>query len=214
MEDDAIFLDDALKELNAAEDFRVVAKSTDFEAALRDIGRAQPDVVLCDLVLGAKDRSADLYRLKEKMPRTLVVAVTAFYEPDRIFRALLAGADGYLWKSDQERSLTQAIREVSAAGFPLSRGVAQVIRRHLAEQGGLSRRFAFELLSARHRLIVDLICEGYKNREIARRFNTTEDAIKAECKEICGRLGVPNRASAAAAFAQFVRAFTVRRPAA
>jgi DNA-binding NarL/FixJ family response regulator len=170
-------------------------------------------VVLCDLVLGGTDRGADLCRFKERAPGTLVMVMTAFEEPERIFRALLAGADGYLWKSDHERTLAQTIREVSAAGFPLSRGVAQVIRRHLAEQGALSRRFAFGLLSARHRQIVDLICEGYKNGEIAGRFNTTEDAIKAECKEICGRLGVRNRASAAAAFAQFVRAFTVRRPA-
>jgi DNA-binding NarL/FixJ family response regulator len=165
-------------------------------------------------VLGGKDRSAELYRLKEKAPGTLVMAMTAFEEPERIFRALLAGADGYLWKSDQDRSLAQAIREVSAAGFPLSKGVAQVIRRHLAEQGALARRFAFNRLSARQRRIVDLICEGNKNREIAERLGTTEDAIKAECKEVCARLGLPNRASVSAAFAQFVRAFTVRRPAA
>lgn len=158
------------------------------------------DIVLYDLVLQDIERTREIAGIKKQARGATLLVLTAFEEVDRIFRALCAGADGYLFKSDKSRPLAAALWEVMTYGTTFSPAVALTIARHFHAIGEENRKAGFALLSRREEEILHLLCQGFTNKEIQCRLNISVGAVKMHIGEICAKLEVENRTQAAVLF--------------
>ena len=90
------------------------------EEALREIPKRQPDIVLMDIQLPDISGIECTAQLKQLVPSVQIIMVTVYEDTERIFKALRAGACGYLLKRCTPEELVQAIREVRQGGAPMS----------------------------------------------------------------------------------------------
>src|SRR5712691_8756921 len=97
------------------------------EAALEHLPHDKPDVILMDINLGGMDGIECVRRLKARMPEAQVLMLTVFDDTEKIFRALAAGASGYLLKRMSPKKLLEAIAEVRAGGSPMSASIARKV---------------------------------------------------------------------------------------
>ena len=95
--------------------------------ALDHLPQDKPDVILMDINLGEMDGIECVRRLTALMPDARVLMLTVFEDSDQIFRALAAGASGYLLKRLSPKKLLEAIEEVCAGGSPMSAPIARKV---------------------------------------------------------------------------------------
>lgn len=165
------------------------------EEALSLIPRHQPDVVLMDIQLPGMSGVECVMRLKESMPQVQVIMVTVYQDPDRIFRALRAGASGYLLKRATPDMVLNAIRDVQQGGVPMSAEIARKVIGYFQTQPVASPDI--EKLSPRELEILNLIAPGYSNKEIADRLGISIESIRWHLKNIYHKLHVHSRTEAA-----------------
>jgi len=127
-----------------------------------------------------------------------VIMVTVYEDPDRIFRALRAGASGYILKRATPDQVLNAIREVLQGGVPMSAEIARKVILHFQTQTIAADEV--DKLSPREREVLDLVVHGFSNKEIADRLSITVDAIRWHLKHIYQKLHVHSRTEAALKF--------------
>src|SRR6202034_2210225 len=115
--------------LGAFPEFRCLSAYASAAEALEGLPKNPPDVVLMDINLGerAVDGIECVRALKSLLPDVLVVMLTVFEDTEKIFRALSAGASGYLLKRQRPEELLAAVREVVAGGAPMSTSIARKV---------------------------------------------------------------------------------------
>ena len=110
-----------------AGDIRCKSAYASAEEALEHLPRDKPDVILMDINLGGMDGIECMRRLKARMPEAQVLMLTVFADTEKIFRALAAGASGYLLKRMPPKKLLEAIAEVREGGSPMSASIARKV---------------------------------------------------------------------------------------
>jgi DNA-binding NarL/FixJ family response regulator len=184
--------------VNLSPDYRCVCACQTAEEALRLIPRHQPEVVLMDIQLPKMSGVECVAQLKELMPAVQVIMVTVYQDPDRIFRALRAGASGYLLKRATPEMVMSAIRDVRQGGVPMSAEVARKVLNYFQTHPVALPEV--EKLSPREREILDLIVPGFSNKEIADRLQISIESIRWHLKNIYHKLHVHSRTEAASKF--------------
>jgi DNA-binding NarL/FixJ family response regulator len=173
--------------LNSVPDFRVVAEASDGQQALDLYRTHQPDVTLLDLrlpVLGGVDV---LMRIRQQAPAARVIVLTTFDGDEDIYRALQAGARGYLLKGMRLEDLTEAIRAVQSGKTRIPAIVAE----------RLASRLHGQELTARELDVLKLIVAGKSNKEIASELTISEATVKTHINNILSKLSVSDRTQAA-----------------
>src|SRR5437879_4688913 len=107
--------------ISREEGFNCISNYPNAEAALEGLVKDRPNVVLMDINLPGMNGVECVRKLKQAMPETLVVMLTAYEDTENIFNALAAGAAGYLLKRAPRTELLEAIREVCRGGSPMTR---------------------------------------------------------------------------------------------
>jgi len=181
--------------INLASGFQCVCACATAEEALLAIPQHQPDVVLMDIQLPNMSGVECVAQLKELAPTAQVIIVTVYEDPDRIFRALRAGACGYLLKRATPEQILSAVREVHQGGVPMSGEIARKVLGYFQDQETAAAQV--ENLSTRERQVLDLVVHGFSNKEIADRLSVTIEAIRWHLKRIYQKLHVHSRTSAA-----------------
>ncbi len=198
-EDEGI-LRNALGELLAREpDLQIVASCPDGREALIEALALHPHVVLTDLRMPKMDGTDLIRQLKEKLPETAAVVLTAFDDDDTLFAALKAGALGYVLKDASLEQIVQAIHAArSGEGF-LSPGlVVRVIKEFTrVDQMARGQRKLFAQLTRREREVLELLAGGLRNKEIAARLALSEKTVRNHMSAILGKLQVNDRTEAA-----------------
>jgi DNA-binding NarL/FixJ family response regulator len=180
--------------INLSDDCRCVCACADAEEGLRVIPEHEPDVVLMDIQLPKMSGVDCVAKLKESLPATQVIMVTVYEDPDTIFRALRAGACGYVLKRASADTLLGAVREVRRGGVPMSVEIARKVIAYF--QGEATAAKEAEKLSNREREVLDLVAKGYANKEIADQLGVTTYAILWHLKNIYQKLHVHSRTQA------------------
>ena len=184
--------------VNLSSEFRCVCVCETAEEALRLLPKHQPEVVLMDIQLPNMSGVDCVARLKERLPAVQVIMVTVYQDPDRIFRALRAGASGYLLKRAAPEQVINAIRDVRQGGVPMSAEIARKVIKYFQTLPAPAPDV--EKLSPREREILDLIVPGFSNKEIADRLNISIESIRWHLKNIYQKLHVHSRTEAASKF--------------
>jgi len=182
--------------VNLSPDYRCDCVCQTAEEALELIPGYKPDVVLMDIQLPKMSGVECVARLKEVMPQVQVIMVTVYQDPDRIFRALRAGASGYLLKRAAPENVLNAIRDVQQGGVPMTAEIARKVVGYFQTQSVAAPEV--EKLSPRELEILNLIAPGFSNKEIADRLGISVESIRWHLKNIYHKLHVHSRTEAAA----------------
>jgi DNA-binding NarL/FixJ family response regulator len=182
--------------LESAADISVVGEAEDGADAVEAIGRCRPDVVLMDIRMPRLDGlgATEAIRCLAAPPR--VVVLTTFDVDDHVWRALQAGADGFLLKDTPPRDLLAAVRVVAAGDAMLSPSVTRRLITHVAAATSTRRREvddALATLSAREREVLVELASGRSNAEIGASLFMSEATVKAHVSHLFTKLDRTNR---------------------
>src|SRR6266550_8268271 len=114
---------------------RLTGDYADAEAALKDIPRRIPDVVLMDINLPGINGVECVRQLKSSMPTVQFLMLTVYEDSDSLFNSLKAGASGYLLKRTASARLLEAIRDVYAGGSPVTPQLARRLVQYFSRMG-------------------------------------------------------------------------------
>src|SRR4029079_15360240 len=104
--------------------YRCTGSYRSMEAALYEVSRELPDVVLVDIGLPKMQGDEGMRLLKERYPELILIALTVFDDDEQIFNAICAGASGYLLKKTPPSKLLESLKEAMSGGAPMSPEVA------------------------------------------------------------------------------------------
>jgi DNA-binding NarL/FixJ family response regulator len=166
--------------------------------ALRMIPKHQPEIVLMDIQLPDISGIECTAQLKQLLPSVQIIMVTVYEDTERIFKALRAGACGYLLKRCIPEELLGAIREVRQGGAPMSREIARKVIASFQEP--VAAAAEVEGLSPREREILELLAGGFPNKEIADRVGLTDGTVRWHLRHVYHKLHVRSRTEAALKF--------------
>jgi DNA-binding NarL/FixJ family response regulator len=182
--------------LESASDIQCLGAFVSAEEALPQIFAKNPDVVLMDIKLPHMSGIQCVAEIKKTVPNMQIIMVTVYEDSERIFRALKAGANGYLVKSSPPEQLLAAIRDVSQGGAPLSSHIASKVVKHFHMVGNSPRES--ENLSPRERDVLELLAEGLIYKEIGDKLNIGTTTVRTYVKNICQKMHVRSRLEAVA----------------
>lgn len=194
VEDQPKVRDSWIRLINSFPDFKCVCACASGEEALRVIPQEKPDVILMDIFLPRMSGIECTVRLKEEMPGTQIVILTAMDDQELVFMALEAGADGYLLKRTKPADLRQALLDVLGGGAPMT---SQIARRVIESFRRKSReRDEGTKLSVREEQILRLLSQGYSNKLIADKLELSIDTVCSHLKHVFEKLHVNSRTEA------------------
>ena len=173
--------------LRLVEGFEIVAEAPDGDQAIRLYRQYKPDVTLMDLRLPTVGGVEAITQIKAEFPDARIIVLTTFDGDEDIYRALQAGAKGYLLKGMSSDELIEAIRSVHSGKSRIPAAVAE----------RLAERLAGPTLTGRETDVLRLIVSGNSNKEIANALFISEATVKTHVNSLLGKLGVTDRTQAA-----------------
>jgi DNA-binding NarL/FixJ family response regulator len=186
--------------LGAFPEFRCLNACASARQALEELPKHPPDVVLMDINLGehATDGIECVRELKTLLPEILVVMLTVFEDTEKIFRALSAGASGYLLKRQPPEELLAAIREVVAGGAPMSTSIARKVVRSFQSSPPQGTESAE--LSHRELEVLQALAQGLAYKQIADQLNVSIHTVRNYIRRVYEKLHVRSRTEAVVKF--------------
>lgn len=174
--------------------FRCVCACATAKEAMGEIPRLRPEVVLMDIHLPGESGISCTARLKARMPNVHVIILTVYKDTELIFRALKAGASGYLLKRAPTAEVLSAISEVKTGGAPMTGEIARLVVQSFREAppNGLHDQG----LSPRELEILELLSEGITNKKIAVRLGISPETVRTHLGRIYEKLHVQGRTEA------------------
>ena len=197
--DDHPIVRDGLKKLlTLEEDFEIVGEAADGCEVLDRVQELDPDVLLLDLRMPNLDGLSALQTLQQTNKRTRVIILTASEDKNEFVQAMKLGCSGIVLKQTAPELIVKSIRKVHGGEIWLdSHTTAAVMRQFAApgEVGGSTSGKSRERspLSHREREIVQLVAQGYKNKEMAEKMFISEQTVKNHLHNIFDKLGVSDR---------------------
>jgi two-component system NarL family response regulator len=172
--------------LDGEPDLEIVAEAADGLAGVAAFTEHRPDVTLMDLRLPGLDGPQAIVALRRIDPAANVIVLTSFDADEDIYRAVQAGARGYLLKGTFPGAIADAIRSVHAG------------RRLIAPEAAarLAERLGEPSLTTRELSVLALAARGLSNKEIAAALALSEDTVKTYLSRAYGKLGVGDRTEA------------------
>jgi DNA-binding NarL/FixJ family response regulator len=198
VEDNKVIRESLVEFVQTDPECQCVCACATAEEALAAIPRHQPEIVLMDIQLPKLSGIECTAQLKRLLPSLHIIMVTVYEDTERIFKALRAGACGYLLKRCTPEELLSAIREVRQGGAPMSRDIARKVIASFQEP--LAVAAEVEGLSPREREILELLAQGFPNKEIAHRVGVSDGTVRWHLRHVYDKLHVRSRTEAALKF--------------
>jgi len=161
------------------------------QTALRKIPPLAPDVVIMDIRLPDGSGIECTAQLKRLLPQTQIMMFTIYEDTELIYKALEAGASGYLLKRTAAEGLLNAIREIKQGGVPMTGEVARKVVRSFRRDGP-----TLERLTQREEEILQHLAKGFLSKEIALQLSISLETVNSHLKHIYNKLHVRSRTEA------------------
>nr|MBN1229276.1 response regulator transcription factor [Anaerolineae bacterium] len=179
-------------------EFEIVAEAGNGREALEKIETFQPTVVVLDIRLPGLSGVDVCQQITEKYEDINVIMLTSYAEDDMLFAAIRAGAAGYVLKQIGGNDLVKAIEAVGRGEALLDPSLTQRVFEEVRKAQREEEASAFAELTNQEMQVLQLVSEGKTNREIAEALYLGEGTVRNYVSNILGKLGVANRAEAAA----------------
>ena len=168
-------------------DMRLVAEAANGRDAIQQFRAYHPDITLMDLQMPEMSGFDAMLTIREEFPDAKIIVLTTYKGDVQIFRAMKAGAQGYLLKTAFHKELLQTIRAVHAGKKALSPEASCEIAEHATD----------DALTPAEIAVLRLIATGNANKQIADQLSVTEETVKSRVKSILSKLGANDRTQAA-----------------
>jgi DNA-binding NarL/FixJ family response regulator len=178
--------------------FEVVAEAGTAREAIERVEAYSPDVVVMDIRLPGGSGIEACEEIAEKHPNSKVIMLTSYAEDEMLISAIRAGAAGYVLKQIGGEDLVRAIEAVGRGEALLDPAVTHRIFQEVRKAAKEEEASAFSALTKQERHVLLLVSEGKTNREIAKALFLGEGTVRNYVSSILSKLGVSNRAEAAA----------------
>jgi len=188
--------------IEQAEGFTLVSLYENGQEAFEGIPADKPDVVLSDINLPGLNGVECVRGLKKQLPKVQFVMITVYEDSNRIFKALEAGATGYLLKQTPREQLLSSLREVHEGGSPMSSGIARKVVQCFRKAPPTSEDNELSQLSKREEEVLNLLAQGYLCKEISDELSISPHTVDTYRRRIYEKLHVHSRAQATALYNQ------------
>ena len=177
--------------LESQPDIQVVGEAREGMEALAKVQQLKPDIVLLDLVMPGVGGLEATHLIKAQHPEVQVLILTMQEGEEYFFKALQAGASGYLLKGASAADLVAGLRAVHSGGVALGPGVAKKLVTDFIERA--SDATSYDGLSPREREVLTHIAEGKTNQEIATTLFLSVNTVQTHRAHIMEKLNFHNR---------------------
>ncbi len=178
--------------------FEIIGEAASAREALEQVENNHPDVVVMDIRLPGTSGIEACEEITSRFPETRVLMLTSYAEDEMLFSAIRAGASGYILKQIGGEELVRALEAVARGEALLDPAVTQRVFQEVRRAVKEEEASAFVHLSQQEKHVLLLVSEGRTNREIAKALFLGEGTVRNYVSSILSKLGVSNRAEAAA----------------
>ena len=179
--------------LEVEEDIEVVAEAGDGSEAVAKAQDVRPDLILMDVAMPTMSGIDACHEIKDLLPDTRVVMLTASAAEESVTEALLAGAHGYVLKAAGRDDLLQAIRAVARGESILDPSVTKIVTERFSRLVGQEKQRELDLLTPREKEVLGLVADGATNKEVAGWLVISEYTARNTVSNILGKLGLRTR---------------------
>lgn len=176
--------------------FEVVADVADGSAAVREVTRLRPDVALMDVRMPVLDGVEATRQIALAAPATRILVLTTFGADSDVFRALQAGASGFLLKDSRAEDLLEAVVAVAAGESRIDPAVTAAVVRHFRDHRLPTAAEGISRLTAREVEVLRALARGLSNAEVAAALHLAPGTVKTHVASILGKLGARDRVQA------------------
>jgi DNA-binding NarL/FixJ family response regulator len=190
--------------VNGSQGFKCISGYGSAESALKGLPADKPNVVLMDINMGGMNGIECVEKLKSQCPDMQILMLTVYEDTEKIFRALAAGANGYLLKRSSPETLLAAIQEVHGGGSPMTSSIARKVvasfQKHKSAAASTEENASAEkksvALSPREAAVLDGLAKGWTYKQLASELNISTDTIRTYIRRIYEKLHVQSRIEA------------------
>jgi two-component system, NarL family, nitrate/nitrite response regulator NarL len=192
-DDHAIFRDGLRKLLEVADDVQIIGEASNGVECVKMLGKFKPDILLLDLRMPEKDGLGVLEEVNFDSLPTRVIVLTAAEDDRDVVRAMRLGARGVVLKQSASDLLLKSIRKVYDGEIWLDNRMTAEVIDAFKKSSESGQRREKPLLSDREKEIVQLVAQGFRNREIGEKLFISEQTVKNHLHNIFDKLGVSDR---------------------
>jgi len=190
-DDHKIFRQGIKKLLEEEPDLQVVGEAADGREAIKKATELKPDVILMDIAMANLNGLQATKQIKKILPDTKVIMVTMHKNEEYVLQSFQAGASGYILKEGAVEELVSAIRTIHQDKSFLSPAISKtLIDAYLRKMETGKTETPFDLLTDREREVLQLIAEGYTNREVAKSLFISVKTVEAHRAHIMQKLNI------------------------
>ena len=181
--------------LASQSDMELIATAKDGTEAVEIALETNPDVVIMDIQMPNKDGITAIQEILEKRPNMLVLVLTSFPDDDKVYRAIQAGAMGYVLKDSSPEFLVQSIRLLFQGQAALHPNIARKLILDIKHpEDGPKTNLP---LTPRELELLKCLARGLSNRQIAEELTISVRTVSTHIRNILDKLDLPNRTQAA-----------------
>src|SRR3984885_820654 len=192
-DDHAIFRDGLRKLLEGSDDVSIIGEASNGNEAIKMMAKLKPDILLLDLRMPEKDGLGVLEEINFDTVTTRVIVLTAAEDDRDVVRAMRLGARGVVLKQSASDLLLKSIRKVNDGEIWLDNRMTAEVIDAFKKSSEAGQRREKPLLSDREKEIVQLVAQGFRNREIGEKLFISEQTVKNHLHNIFDKLGVSDR---------------------
>lgn len=192
-DDHAIFREGLRKLLEGADDVQIVGEAANGVECAKLLAKHKPDILLLDLRMPEKDGLGVLEEINFDSTPTRVIILTAAEDDRDVVRAMRLGARGVVLKQSASDLLVKSIRKVNEGEIWLDNRMTAEVIDAFKKSSESGQRREKPLLSDREKEIVQLVAQGFRNREIGEKLFISEQTVKNHLHNIFDKLGVSDR---------------------
>lgn len=197
VEDNMVFHKGLKLVLQNSNEIDLVGMYSTAESLINDFEFVAPDVVVMDIDLPGMNGIEAISLLKKNHKATKFLVLTV-HENENLIQALKSGADGYLVKKNSFDTIEKEIIMLSKGGFPITPDILDELKNYFQNNDNQEAKNnpVFDLLTEKERHVLELVSEGFLNKEIANKINLSIDSVKKITQHIYEKLEVRNRSEA------------------
>lgn len=198
IDDDKKLRESIAKFIDGSPGFRCASTYRNAAEALVHVPEDRPNVVLMDINMPGMNGIECVERLKSRMPELQIIMLTVYEDTEKIFKALAAGATGYLLKRLPPVKLLEAIREVHGGGSAMSSSIARKVVASFQKSSPVTKPDVH--LSPREQTVLDCLAKGLTYKQIADQLGISIETIRTYLRRIYEKLHVQSRTEAVAKY--------------
>jgi DNA-binding NarL/FixJ family response regulator len=179
--------------LSTEPSFEIVGSFRNADRCVEEILTIRPDVILMDIEMPGVNGIAAIGLLKKEVPQVEILIQTVFEDDDRIYDSIVAGASGYILKSQINNCLVDAVKDLQSGGSPMSPSIARRVLNLMQQNFSLKGKRKSTLqynLTPREKEVLTCLVNGLSYKMIASDLDITYETVRSHMKNIYEKLHV------------------------